>query len=221
MMKAVTEKGLPANVRTLVDTYSADKCKALYAKFVKNNTYITPTFLREMGGLAPKDMNDPRLAYASPAIRAEFAAGVKNFRPEGVANSKLLHETHYKVVREMQAAGVKLMAGTDGRLFGFDLHDELQELVKAGLTPMQALQTATRTPAEYLGLLGSLGTVEKGKLADLVLLEANPLTSIANATKIRAVVVNGRLLDRKALDRMQAQMKEAANPQAAAARTGQ
>jgi imidazolonepropionase-like amidohydrolase len=221
MMKAVTEKGLPANVRTLVDTYSADKCKALYAKFVKNNTYITPSFLREMGGLAPKDLNDPRLAYASPAIRAEFAAGVKNFKPEGVANSKLLHETHYKVVREMQAAGVKLMAGTDGRLFGFDLHDELQELVKAGLTPMQALQTATRTPAEYLGLLGSLGTVEKGKLADLVLLDANPLTSIANATKIRAVVVNGRLLDRKALDRMQAQMKEAANPQAAAARTGQ
>lgn len=221
MMKAVTETGLPANIRTLVDTYSADKCKALYAKFVKNNTYITPSFLREMGGLAPKDLNDPRLAYASPALRAEFEAGVKNFKPQGSANSRLLHETHYKVVREMQAAGVKLMAGTDGRLFGFDLHDELEELVKAGLTPMQALQTATRIPTEYLGLHGSLGTIEKGKLADLVLLDANPLASITNATKIRAVVVNGRLLDRKALDRMEAQMKEAANPRPVAGRSGQ
>src|SRR5438128_1685665 len=105
MMKAVTERGLPANISTLVDTYSADKCKALYAKFVKNNTYIAPSFLREMGGLAPKDLNDPRLAYASPALRAEFEAGVKNFKPQGVANSRLLHETHYKVVKQMHAAG--------------------------------------------------------------------------------------------------------------------
>ena len=218
MMKAVAEKGLAANIRALVDTYSGEKCKALYAKFVKNGTYIAPSFLREMGGLAARDLNDPRLAFASPAIRAEYEAGAKNFRPEGVANARLLHETHYRIVREMQAAGVKLLAGTDGRLFGFDLHDELQELVKAGLTPMQALQTATRTAAEYLGLLDSLGTVEQGKLADLVLLDSNPLDSIANTTKIRGVVVNGAYLDRSALDRMEGQMKESANPKAGPAR---
>jgi imidazolonepropionase-like amidohydrolase len=212
LSKAVAEKGLPAHITALVETYSAEKCRALYAKFVKNGTYIAPSFLREMGGLAPKDLNDPRLAFASPALRAEFEAGVKSFRPAGVANSRLLHETHYRIVRDMQAAGVKLLAGTDGRLFGFDLHDELQELAKAGLTPMQALQTATRNAAEYLGMLDSLGTVEQGKLADLVLLDANPLDSIANATKIRGVVVDGRYLDRAALDRMEAQMKEAANP---------
>lgn len=212
MMRAVAEKGLAANVNALVDTYSPEKCKALYAKFVKNGTYIAPSLVRAMGGFAPKDMNDPRFAYAPPAIRAEYEDQVKNFRPAGVANAKLLHETHYRVVREMQAAGVKLLAATDGRLFGFDVHDELEELVKAGLTPMQALQTATRTPAEYFGMLDSLGTVERGKLADLVLLDANPLDSISNTTKIRAVVVNGRLLDRPALDRLEAQMKEAANP---------
>lgn len=212
MAEAVAEKGLAANVKALLDTYSPEKCKALYAKFVKNGTYIAPSLVREMGGLAPRDMTSPRFAYATPAIRADFESQAKNFKPAGVANAKLLHETHYRVVREMQAAGVKLLASTDGRLFGFDLHDELAELVKAGLTPMQALQSATRNPADYFGMLDSLGTIEKGKLADLVLLDANPLDSISNTTKIAAVVVDGHLLDRPTLDRLQTQMKAAANP---------
>ncbi len=219
MMKAVADKGLAANIRALVDTYSGEKCKALYAKFVKNDTYVAPTFLREMRAITPQDLDDPRMAFASPALRAEFAAAAKNFRPEGAADARLLHETHLRIVREMQAAGVKLLAGTDGRLFGFDLHDELQEMVKAGLTPMQALQAATRNAAEYFGLRDSMGTVEKGKLADLVLLESNPLDSIANTTRIRGVVVNGRYLDRAALNTMEAQMKQAANPKPGLART--
>jgi len=73
-------------------------------------------------------------------------------------------------------------------------------LVKAGLTPMQALQAATRNPARFLGKDDSLGTAEKGKIADLVLLEANPLESISNTQKIDSVIVNGRLLDRSELD---------------------
>ena len=87
------------------------------------------------------------------------------------------------------------------------MHDELAEFVKAGLTPTQALQTATRNPAAYFGKLDSMGTVEKGKLADLVLLDANPLKSIDNVRKISAVVVNGQLLDRKTLDRLLAQVE--------------
>jgi imidazolonepropionase-like amidohydrolase len=212
MAKVVAKKGLAESVHELIDTYSPEKCKALYAKFVKNGTYIAPSLVREMGGLARRDMNDPRLEYASPVLRADFENQAKNFKPAGVANAKLLHETHYRIVREMQVAGVKLLTGTDGRLFGFDVHDELAELVKAGLTPMQALQAATRNPADYFGKLDSLGTVEKGKLADFVVLDANPLDSISNANKISAVIVDGHLLDRPAVDRLQAQMKEAANP---------
>jgi imidazolonepropionase-like amidohydrolase len=82
------------------------------------------------------------------------------------------------------------------------VHDELAEFVKAGLTPMQALQTATKNAADYLGKLESIGTVEKDKLADLVLLDANPLESISNTQKISGVVLNGHFLDRKALDRL-------------------
>ena len=73
-------------------------------------------------------------------------------------------------------------------------------MVQSGMTPLEALQTATINPAEFLGLDKTLGTIEKGKVADLVLLEANPLESIANTKRIAAVVSNGRYLDRSALD---------------------
>ena len=115
----------------------------------------------------------------------------------------------------MFRAGVPFMAGTDTaagvHVFpGFSLHEELALFVRAGLTPMQALQTATLNPAKFLDRLADLGTVERGKLADLVLLDANPLEDIANTRKIRAVVLAGRYLDRAALDRMLREVEMAA-----------
>jgi imidazolonepropionase-like amidohydrolase len=209
LMKAVAEHGLQANAKALVSSYSEEKCKALFAKFVKNGTYIAPSLIRER--LAPTQMTDPRLGYASPALRKEFEGQFENFKPENLPALKMLHAAHYRVVKEMQQAGVKLLVGTDGRLFGYDVHDEMAEMVAAGLTPLQVLQAATKNAADFLGKLDSMGTIEKGKIADLVLLDANPLESIGNSTKIRSVVVNGRLLDRNALDRMQVQMKTGAN----------
>ncbi|PYU27766.1 MAG: hypothetical protein DMG32_05210 [Acidobacteria bacterium] len=144
-------------------------------------------------------------------ILKEFQAQFNNFKQENVPALKMLHAAHYRVVKEMQRAGVKLLVGTDGRLFGYDVHDEMAEMVAAGLTPLQVLQAATKNAADFLGRLDSMGTIEKGKIADLVLLDANPLDSIGNAAKINAVVVNGRLLDRNALDRMQAQIKAGSN----------
>jgi imidazolonepropionase-like amidohydrolase len=106
----------------------------------------------------------------------------------------------------MREAGVPLLAGTDTpspfSFPGSGLHDELELLVEAGLSPLEALQTATRNPARFLGRLRDLGTVEKGKLADLVLLDADPLKHIGNTRRISAVVIGGRLLDRRALDRL-------------------
>jgi imidazolonepropionase-like amidohydrolase len=90
------------------------------------------------------------------------------------------------------------------------LHEELQRFVAAGFTPMEALQTATLNPAKFLGMEDRLGTVEKGKLADLVLLDANPLEDIRNTQKIEGVVVNGRYLSRGELDKMLARVEEAA-----------
>jgi imidazolonepropionase-like amidohydrolase len=98
------------------------------------------------------------------------------------------------------------MAGTDvglPNLFpGFSLHDELALLVEAGLTPLHALQAATLNAAEGMSLGGNVGTIEVGKLADLVLLDAHPLAAITNTTRIAAVVVSGRLLERANLDQL-------------------
>jgi imidazolonepropionase-like amidohydrolase len=90
------------------------------------------------------------------------------------------------------------------------LHEELKLMVSAGFTPMEALQAATLNPARYLGNEKDLGTVETGKFADLVLLDANPLDDISNTKKIRAVIVNGRYFDRDKLDAMLTAVQAAA-----------
>jgi imidazolonepropionase-like amidohydrolase len=108
------------------------------------------------------------------------------------------------VVRDMNEAGVKILAGTDSaapNVFpGFSLHESLADLVRAGLTPLQAIQAATSRAAEFLGRGTQQGSIAVGKRANLVLLDANPLDDIHNTEKIRAVVLNGRLLDRADLD---------------------
>jgi imidazolonepropionase-like amidohydrolase len=107
-------------------------------------------------------------------------------------------------VKQLNAAGVLILAGTDlGNPLlvpGVSLHQELELLVEAGLTPLEALRSATLNPARFLAATDSLGTIESGKLADLVLIEANPLENIANTRKIAAVVLDGRYFDRRALD---------------------
>ncbi|MEZ4589102.1 MAG: amidohydrolase family protein, partial [Gemmatimonadales bacterium] len=103
-------------------------------------------------------------------------------------------------------AGAKFLAGTDAPVYpvvpGFSLHEELALLREIGLTPLGALQAATRNAAEAAGLLDEVGTIEVGKSADLVLLDADPLADLANTRAIDAVVTRGRLLDRGTLDRM-------------------
>jgi adenine deaminase len=115
----------------------------------------------------------------------------------------------------MRRAGVKFIAGTDLAnpycFPGFSLHDELGLLVQAGLTPMEALQAATYNAAEFLGMRDSLGTVEAGKIADLVLLDANPLEDIGNTRKIAAVVVGGKYYPKNSLDEMLAKVEAIAN----------
>jgi imidazolonepropionase-like amidohydrolase len=99
----------------------------------------------------------------------------------------------------MHRAGVKVLAGTDfsdwAVVPGVDLHNELALLVEAGFSPMEAIQAATLRPAEFLGRSKELGTIEEGKIADLVLLDMDPLESISHTRKIRAVVLGGSYVD--------------------------
>jgi len=123
-----------------------------------------------------------------------------------------------EVVQMLHKNGVQFLAGTDTPagvyVFpGFSLHEELQRFVAAGFTPLGALQTATLNPARFFGMEGQLGTIEAGKLADLVLLSANPLEDIRNTQKITAVMANGRYFSRKELDEMLAGVEKAAREQ--------
>ena len=132
--------------------------------------------------------------------------------PERVLSARQrLFSRQLELVADMNRAGVPFIAGTDTAAAytvpGFALHDELGVMVEAGFTPMQALRAATYRPAEYLGQLDSLGTIEVGKLADLVLLEANPLDEIGNTRTISAVVANVRLLERPELDGLLAKVE--------------
>jgi imidazolonepropionase-like amidohydrolase len=115
--------------------------------------------------------------------------------------AKTLEEVHWA-----QTLGVRLLAGTDITVPytypGFSLHDELGLFVEAGLTPMQALETATTNPAQLLGLTKTWGRVERGYTANLILLNADPLAGISNTRKIDSVVVNGQRLDRAQLDQL-------------------
>jgi hypothetical protein len=109
------------------------------------------------------------------------------------------HEKLATLVLEMQRAGVAILAGSDGGKPGESLHQELELLVAAGLTPAQALRSATLEPAKYLNAAGSIGTVEEGKAADLVILDADPLADIRNTRKIAGVVLAGKYLNRRSL----------------------
>jgi imidazolonepropionase-like amidohydrolase len=200
------------------DSFSETKARALYARFVRNGTWQVPTLtvLRSLANLDdPKVNTDPRVKYMPPDLVHSYWS--MRLAPETTAALRTRYRTCAGLVRSMHRAGVPFLAGTDTInpfVFpGFSLHDELGLLVaEGGFTPLEALQSATREPARFLGREKDLGTVEPGKLADLVLLEADPLADIHNTTKIAAVVANGRLLPRRELDRMLAKVA-AANKQ--------
>ena len=131
--------------------------------------------------------------------------------PEYIAMRKRQYAKMMEQIPKAQALGVRFLAGTDITIPytypGFSLHDELKLFVDAGMTPMQALETATTNPALLLGLSKTWGKIEPGYVANLVLLNANPLVDIQNSQKIDGVVVNGKLLDRTRLDQLLTEAK--------------
>ncbi|MEK6325324.1 MAG: amidohydrolase family protein [Acidobacteriota bacterium] len=215
----------PANSRSLtrlmLETFNAEKAADLFARLKRNQTWQCPTLtvLRSTASLDDPNLgSDPRLKYMPPSMRTQWDP-TKDFRfkqrtAEDFELARLVYKRQVEVVGAMRRAGVEFLAGTDALnpycFPGFSLHDELVLLVNAGLTPMEALQAATLNPARFLGKEKELGTVEKGKVADLVLLEANPLKDIRNTQKINAVTIRGKLIPKSELEQMLATV-EAAN----------
>ena len=205
----------PKTEKQFLATYDPARAAALFALLAKNRTWQCPTLVWERGGNLIDETDfahDTRAKYA-PAYWKDvtwkrFTEQITHdFNTDDLATRKRFVEKELEVVNAMHHAGIPFLAGTDTPpgvyIFpGFSLHEELQRFVAAGFTPMEALQTATLNPAKFFGMEDRLGTVEKGKLADLVLLDANPLEDIRNTQKIAAVIVNGRYLSREELDKI-------------------
>ncbi|MEV0649633.1 amidohydrolase family protein [Phytomonospora sp. NPDC050363] len=187
-------------------SHSPRKAARLFATLVRRGVRMVPTLVvnRVMDRPGEVDTADPRLKYLPAAVTGYWAQAFQSFfvdsrTPAEQAEWHALLDFRLEFTGAMSRAGVPILVGTDGGdvpyVFpGFGVHDELANLVEAGLSPMRALQAATVEPARFLGLDRLLGTVEQGKAADLVVLDADPLADIANTRRIHAVVTRGRLI---------------------------
>ena len=177
----------------------------------RRGVWSTPTLvaMSEIAtiGTAASAVSADNLVYASKSLRAMWAGNQSISTPGAAQFLKANSEVGAVVTKDMANSGVGILAGCDGMIAGFCVHEELAAMVHGGMTPLAALQTATLNPSRYFGLQQTAGSVAPKHSADLVLLDASPLTDITNVRRIRAVVVAGRFLDRTELDRLLVQVK--------------
>ncbi|GAA3750657.1 amidohydrolase family protein [Plantactinospora mayteni] len=205
---------------TAVHTYSPAKARRVFERLAGRRTRQVPTLGMHHGLDNARTLDlyaDPRARYLPAPILGglQYALDelyLKDRAPADDARWAALFAHRLRMVGELHRAGVPLMVGTDvgtcGLFPGFSVHDELGLLVEAGLTPMAALHAATAEPASFLG--ARTGRIARHCAADLVMLDANPLTEIGNTRRIDGVVVRGRHLDRAALDGLLRGVEEAA-----------
>jgi len=203
-----------------LESYDDTKAQSLFARFVKNGTWQCPTLtVLRMNALLndPQFRSDDRLKYMPKSERDDWdptQSPLKGATPDDWTAFRAKFRGELKLVGRMHRAGVGIIAGTDVLnpycFPGFSLHDELALLVEAGLSPMEALQASTKDAARFMGQLDGRGTIEPGKIADLVLLDHDPLADIHNSRSIRAVVLGGKLMPRAALDTMLTQAESLA-----------
>ncbi len=170
--------------------------RALFERFARNETWVVPTIVNTVKDRGTVDWE---ALEAMDADRREACRGtVEGFEQAPEELRAAYHRAFLEDVGALHRAGVPLLAGTDVPnpclAPGASLHLELERLVQAGLTPFEALETATVGSARFLGLEGTVGTVEEGGMADLVIVDANPLEDIRNSRRIHAVLLGGRVV---------------------------
>jgi imidazolonepropionase-like amidohydrolase len=203
------------NLKLLLTTQDQHRCDALVQLLAHSQTWQVPTLAWQRGGtfLDQLDWKHQPLDKYVPAHWRDVTWRRFNdqMMPDLLHDPLPLRQDYFarnlQMVGALHHAGVLFLAGTDTApgiyvMPGFSLHDELANFVEAGFTPMEALQTATSNPAKFLGTEANSGSVEPGKIADLVLLRENPIEEIQNTRKIELVVAAGRLFDRAALDQL-------------------
>jgi imidazolonepropionase-like amidohydrolase len=190
------------SVQSALGRCTSSDLTPLFAKLVRNNTWVVPTLSaqQEVALWPTRALPGDSFARYLPDSLKKFVAEIFPMPLDVPAGADIvgrrLFAKRVAVTGALHRAGVRIMPGTDAPLRnsppGFGLHLELSYFVGAGLSPFDILRSATLEPARFFGMLDSLGTVEQGKVADLVLLAANPLDDIANARRTHAVMASGR-----------------------------
>jgi imidazolonepropionase-like amidohydrolase len=189
-----------------------DETGKLIEAFKKNNTWLVPTLTVESAKVNVTDsmfIEDNRRVMLPASVQQalrDYVTKKHSLSIEDKKSDKIWWQKQKQLVKRMHDAGIPLMAGTDcacqGGLPGYSLHRELALFVEAGLSNAGALKTATINPARFLAMTDSLGSVEKGKIADLVILDSNPLKNIAATQAIFAVILNGQIISKESIDKI-------------------
>jgi hypothetical protein len=212
----------PWDTKGFLSDFNPERARALGSRLMENDIWLCPTLVLDQSLYFPATVDtadDARLQYIpaywqnnswKPWVRDNLA----RLTTDDLQELGMLFERQLEIVRILRDAGVRFLVGSDAGgpyVFpGFSVHEELQLLVRAGLTPLEAIQAATLNPARFLELEDSLGSLDEGKFADMVLLAANPLEDIANIRRIEGVVLSGRYLSRQALDEILNSVRAAA-----------
>ncbi len=183
--------------------YSAEGCRRLFGKLAAKGVWQTPTmaFFQTI----------PDVFSGTPLAHSEYASDslleltrrnveVSHVPAAALDRYRLAGELSLRAIHDLQVTGSRFLAGCDGLVPGFCLHDELEWFTRAGFSPLEALQTATIQPARFLGREDSQGTVEVGKRADLVLLDGDPSVDIRNVSRISSVILRGKLVKKPSID---------------------
>lgn len=226
------QRSIEHNILPGFNERSPEMKRGIFDALLRNGTHVVPTLVTNAAETATLDelvrlvedtggAIDPRNRYVSASIREDWidsvAADLADAeRPPPEVIRRMIAGSN-QFLDEARRAGVPMLAGTDvparGTFFGFSLHDELELLVRTyEMTPMEALRSATALPAAFMGLEDDFGTIQTGMVADLVLLDADPLADISNTRRIDAVIFGGTIMERSERERVLRQIESGIGP---------
>ena len=198
-----------AQRQNAIENYDESVADKVLSVLAKNETWQIPTLALNMA-FVDRPFSDPQFQQSFKYLPSEIEKAWKE-RIEAFSETPLnefnmnYHQWQLEMVKRIHDYEIPIMAGTDCPIFfltpGLSLHTELETLVRAGVTPLDVLKTATYNPARYFNMENELGTISEGKIADLLILDANPLMNISNTQKVNAVIKDGRYHSRSDLDK--------------------
>lgn len=211
LLEILFDNNALGHMQEIVDTFDEAKCRGVAAAIARSGSWQVPTLIRIRTSNfadAPEFRNDPNFKYVSARQRKDWIDVSNRFSKKITPAQKVTIQRFWqlqlKLARMLDDAGVPMMTGTDSAggaiVSGFSLHQEFALLAQGGFSPLKILQMTTLNPARFYGREATMGSVEVGRDADLVLLDANPIESALNLDRINAVVRNGAFFSRNSLD---------------------